>query len=84
MNSSNPRMYMKKPLLIPMPEMNQGRPCIDRTPLIVELDIDRAIAGVAFATSEAIVYHADCKGSFRETVHAWHSSSRDLLLSAAE
>ena len=40
---------MKPSLIVPMPEVSTVRPYLDRTTLIVELDIDRAVSGVAFA-----------------------------------
>jgi hypothetical protein len=43
------RAAMKPSLIVPMPEVSHVRPYLDRTTLIVELDIDRAIAGGAFA-----------------------------------
>jgi hypothetical protein len=39
---------MKKALIVPMPDINDGKPWLDRSVLTVELDYDRAIAGEAF------------------------------------
>jgi hypothetical protein len=40
---------MKTSLIIPMPDMRNAQPYLDRTTLVVDLDIDRAIAGEAFS-----------------------------------
>jgi hypothetical protein len=40
---------MKTTLIVPTPEVSNAWPTLDRSTLIIELDIDRAIAGGAFA-----------------------------------
>ena len=48
---THPMITMKKALIVPMPDINDGKPWIDRSVLTVEIDFDRAIAGEAFRSA---------------------------------